>query len=163
MKPTLQPPAGLFIFRSIPLHVHIREGLIYPCLWNNLWRDPTLTSRFIKPHRSAEFECEARATVCLSSASNSTSTNAQRWQVQAHYHTHLTPLEGYTCRATLLSARIRVSFLPLLEEADEGGDSGAWPDHHEGHRHVRRRSEGAVRPQAHVDLGSKAISECFRK
>lgn len=78
-------------------------------------------------------------------------------------HTHLTPLEGYIYEATLLSEPMNVQHLPVLEEADEGGNSGAWPHHHEGHRHISRRSEGAGRPQAHVDLGSKAVSERFEK
>lgn len=58
---------------------------------------------------------------------------------------------------------MKVSYLPVLEEADEGGDAGAWPHHHEGHRHVSRGSEGAGGPQAHVDLGSKAIGKHFKK
>lgn len=53
---TLQPPTGLFIFRSITLHVRIRKGLIYPCLQNNPWCDQTLTSRLIKPYKTAELE-----------------------------------------------------------------------------------------------------------
>lgn len=49
--------------------------------------------------------------------------------------------------------------IPLLEEADEGGDPRARSDHHKGHRQVSRRAKGAVGPHAHMDLGSEAISE----
>lgn len=47
--------------------------------------------------------------------------------------------------------------VPLLEEANEGGDARAWSDHYEGHRRVRGRSEGAVGSQTHVDLWSEAF------
>lgn len=49
--------------------------------------------------------------------------------------------------------------LPLLEEADEGGDSRARPDHYEGQRQVSRGSKGAVGSQTHMDLGSEVISK----
>lgn len=49
--------------------------------------------------------------------------------------------------------------LPLLEEADEGGDSCARPDHYEGQRQVSGGSKGAVGSQTHMDLGSEVISK----
>lgn len=109
---------------------------------------------------------------------SSISCNVHQWQDQVHYHMHLIPLEGYICKMwdlnihpvsliwsnshlwwcmIILSCIIKLA-IPLLEEANEGGNSCARPDHYEGHRQVSRRSKGAVGSQTHMDLGSEAIS-----
>lgn len=47
--------------------------------------------------------------------------------------------------------------VPLLEEADEWSDSGAWANHDEGHWWIRGKPKRRVGFQTHMDLASKDI------
>lgn len=81
-----------------------------------------------------------------------------KWEISKYAMSLLFGEKSHLCCKLIFYCVLKKNIsVPLLEEADEWSDSGAWANHDEGHWWIRGKPKRRVGSQTHMDLASKDI------